>query len=159
MTGVPIIRFVKKTDIDDLVRLCEQHAVFERSAFDPKNKEEDLITHLFSTTPSLHCLIVENKDKIIGYATYMKQFSTWDAGYYIYMDCLFIKEASRGYGLGEKLIDKIKSHGCELGCSQIQWQTPEFNKRAMKFYDRIGANGKTKERYFLKINTPKQTKN
>ena len=158
MTGTPIIRFVKKADIQDLVRLCEQHAIFEKSEFDPKNKEEHLIKHLFSNTPSLYCLIVENEDKIIGYATYMKQFSTWDARYYIYMDCLFMKEASRGFGTGEKLIVKIKEHGRELGCSQMQWQTPEFNKRAMKFYDRIGANGKTKERYFLKINAPASNK-
>ena len=39
----------------------------------------------------------------------------------------------------------------KLECVLIQWQTPDFNKRAMKFYNRIGAKSKNKERFFLTI--------
>ena len=67
------------------------------------------------------------------------------------MDCLFIKEFVRGYGLGEKLVNKIKQEGKKLRCDLIQWQTPDFNIRAMKFYRRIGAVSKSKERFFLPI--------
>lgn len=81
----------------------------------------------------------------------MKQFSTWDANNYVYMDCLFLSDKSRGFGIGEKLIQRIKEEAANLDCSLIQWQTPDFNKRAMKFYDRIGAKSKSKKRYFLKI--------
>ncbi len=81
----------------------------------------------------------------------MKQFSTWDAEHYIYMDCLFLNENWRGFSLGEKLVDIIKEEARKLGCSLIQWQTPDFNIRAIKFYNRIGATYKTKERFFLKL--------
>ena len=57
----------------------------------------------------------------------------------------------RDFSIGEKLIDRIKSEGRKLGCTTIQWQTPYFNRRAMKFYDRVGGLGKSKKRYFLKI--------
>ena len=147
--GEPKIRFVEKSDIDDLIRLCELHAIYEKSDFDSTNKSEQLSEHLFSEKPNLFCLVVEHLDTIIGYATYMRQFSTWDSDFYIYMDCLFLSEKSRGFGLGEKLINRIKQEGKKLQCNHIQWQTPEFNKRAMKFYKRIGAESKTKERYFL----------
>lgn len=40
-----------------------------------------------------------------------------------------------------------------LNCKTIQWQTPAFNKRAMKFYERLGAYGKDKVRYFLDVKT------
>lgn len=154
----PIIRFIKKTDLEDLVRLCELHAIFEKSEYNSENKKQKLNKHLFNEKPSLFCLVVQKEDKIIGYTTYMKQFSTWDAGFYIYMDCLFLTEESRGFGIGEKLIDRIKQEGQKSLCSQIQWQTPLFNKRAMKFYNRIGAKSKTKERYFVKIKKPAQNK-
>ena len=108
-------------------------------------------SHLFSEEPSLYCLIAEHENQLIGYATYMKQFSTWDCAYYIYMDCLFLSENARSFGIGVKLIDRIKIEGTKLACSHIQWQTPNFNIRAMKFYDRIGASSKSKERYFLTI--------
>ena len=67
------------------------------------------------------------------------------------MDCLFLTEESRGYGIGEKMMNVIKLEAKKLNCSLIQWQTPNFNTRAIKFYNRIGRISKTKERYFLKV--------
>lgn len=151
MTSNPRIRFAQKKDLSDLVNLCKLHADFEKSEYNIEQKIELLDKHLFSNNPSIFCLVVEKANNLIGYATYMKQFSTWDASYYIYMDCLFMVKESRGFGIGEKLIDRIKKEAKELDCSLIQWQTPDFNKRAMKFYERIGGVSKTKERYFLKI--------
>lgn len=147
----PKVRFIEKSDLNDLIKLCELHAVFEQNEYNSKNKKQKLEKHLFSDKPTLFCLVVEHLGKIIGYATYMKQFSTWDSDFYIYMDCLFLTEESRGFGIGEKLIDRIKIEGIKNQCTHIQWQTPDFNKRAMKFYNRIGAESKTKERYFLKM--------
>ncbi len=151
MKSKPTIRFVEKKDLPELVNLCKFHAIFEKADYDTGQKVEKLNKHLFSDNPSLFCLVVEKKARLIGYASYMRQFSTWDATHYLYMDCLFLTEESRGFGIGEELIHKIKAHARELACSLIQWQTPEFNKRAMKFYERIGAMGKTKVRYFLNV--------
>lgn len=81
----------------------------------------------------------------------MKQFSTWDAAFYVYMDCLYLLDEWRGFGMGESLIEKIKEESKKLDCSLIQWQTPNFNTRAIKFYNRIGAYSKTKERFFLNV--------
>lgn len=151
MISNPQIRFIQKKDLEQLIHLCGLHAVFEKAEYNSELKEEQLYKHLFSDSPSLFALVVEKNDKLIGYATYMKQFSTWDAAYYIYMDCLFLNKESRGFGIGEKLMNRIKKEGQKLGCSHIQWQTPYFNERAIKFYHRIGAIGKSKERFFLNI--------
>jgi GNAT superfamily N-acetyltransferase len=145
------IRFVEQSDMEDLIQLCRLHALYEKSEYAPKNKVQELSKHLFADIPNLYCLVVEQSEKLIGYATYMRQFSTWDSAFYIYMDCLFISDESRGLGIGEKLIREIKTEAAMLGCNLIQWQTPTFNTRAMKFYDRIGGISKTKERYFLKL--------
>ena len=150
-TFEPNIRFARKEDLNELVNLCEEHAQYEEAEYSSLNNEQLLKDSIFSEMPSLFCLVLEVDKKLIGYATYMKQFSTWDAAYYIYMDCLFLKKGWRGLGLGEKLIDQIKIEAKDLGCSLIQWQTPNFNTRAIKFYNRIGATSKTKERFFLTI--------
>jgi len=151
MTEQPIIRFVQKEDLPQLIQLCKQHAEFEKAEFVSIGKMPLLEEGLFSEHPELFCLVVEINKTLIGYATYMKQFSTWDATSYIYMDCLFLSDKSRGFGIGERLIERIKEETVNLDCSLIQWQTPDFNKRAMKFYDRIGAKSKNKKRYFLEI--------
>lgn len=91
------------------------------------------------------------KERVIGYATFMKQFSTWDMNYYIYLDCLFFIKETRGRSLGTKMINKIKEYAEKQGCKEIQWQTPSFNKRAVQFYQKIGAEFKNKERFFWPV--------
>lgn len=146
-----LIRLAEPKDLPEIVELCRQHALFERAEYDKSGKHELLKEHLFSDHPSLSCIVAQLDNSIVGYATFMKQFSTWDADFYLYMDCLFLTEDARGYGIGERLMNRIKEEARKLGCNMIQWQTPEFNERAMKFYRRIGAHSKTKERFFLEL--------
>ncbi|WP_262410799.1 GNAT family N-acetyltransferase [Flavobacterium johnsoniae] len=65
--------------------------------------------------------------------------------------CLFLEEEARSFGIGEVLIDKLKEIGIENNCVNIQWQTPQFNERAIKFYTRMGAKGKDKVRFTLTL--------
>ncbi|MDT0608463.1 GNAT family N-acetyltransferase [Croceitalea rosinachiae] len=144
------IRFAKPEDIPQIIQLCHLHAAYEEAEYVMERKAELLKKDLFETSPKLYCLVVEYDSVLLGYATYMKQYATWDAREYIYMDCLFIREFARGLGLGEKLIVRIQKEATFLDCELIQWQTPDFNTKAMKFYRRIGAKSKSKERFFLK---------
>lgn len=146
-----IIRFAQREDIKAITTLCQLHSAYEKAEYQSQGKEQSLTSHLFNENPSLYCLIAELDKEIVGYATYMKQFSTWDADFYTYMDCLFLMENSRGLGIGEKLIERIKVEAKRLGCKLIQWQTPDSNVKAQKFYYRIGAASKSKERFFLYI--------
>ena len=34
----PKVRFIEKSDLNDLIKLCELHAVFEQSEYNSKNK-------------------------------------------------------------------------------------------------------------------------
>jgi len=145
------IRFAQKKDVSQIIELCKEHADYEKVDYEHKNKTELLSNFLFEQNPSLKCLVVEQENVIIGYATFMKQFSTWDADYYIYLDCLFIKETTRGKGLGRLIMERIKEYAKTEDCSTIQWQTPDFNKKAIDFYHKIGGISKSKERFFLNI--------
>ncbi|PHI18795.1 GNAT family N-acetyltransferase [Lewinellaceae bacterium SD302] len=145
------IRFARPDDLPAVVELCQMHAEYERAEYDPTGKVEALQQQFFSARPSAYCLLVEQDDQILGYATYALQFSTWDADHYVYMDCLFVREGARSNGIGEQLMNRIKMEARAMGCNLIQWQTPDFNVRAIKFYERIGAMGKSKERFFLDV--------
>lgn len=145
------IRPAQIGDLARLVELCALHAEFEKAPYSSCNKKEMLSKELFNHSPALHCLVVEQNRTIVGYTTYMKQYSTWEAAFYLYMDCLFLIKEARGFGIGERLVEDLKMEALRLGCKQLQWQTPDFNERAMKFYQRIGGLSKPKERYFLEI--------
>jgi GNAT superfamily N-acetyltransferase len=65
------------------------------------------------------------------------------------MDCLFLCEAYRGFGIGEALVKEIIVYSKIVNAHHIEWQTPVFNRRAIKFYNRIGAVSKEKLRFTL----------
>ncbi|WP_108869050.1 GNAT family N-acetyltransferase [Aquimarina aquimarini] len=142
------IRYAKEIDIEQIIELCEAHALYEKTDFEKGNKKEALFEHLFGAQKSLQCLVVEQNNKLQGYATFMKQFSTWDAEFYIYLDCLYLKDATRGKGIGKQIMSIIYKHAIAEKCSIVQWQTPNFNTGAIHFYKKIGATSKSKERFF-----------
>lgn len=146
-----LIRDCQATDLNTLVDLCQKHAEYEKASFNPIGKENKLQKALFGENPKLFCLVVEINERIVGYASYTFDFSTWDAATFMYMDCLYLKEDIRGFGIGEALIEKLKQVATDKNCINIQWQTPEFNERAIQFYRRIGANGKDKVRFTLDL--------
>lgn len=145
------IRFAKEKDLPQIVKLCQAHAEFEQANYEPTDKLDLLSKFLFTENPVLKCLVVQQEKMLIGYATFMKQFSTWDADFYIYLDCLYLNEASRGKGLGKIIMKMIAEYGKTQNCTHLQWQTPSFNEKAIQFYKKIGANSKNKERFYLDI--------
>ena len=146
-----LIRDCQPKDLNAVVQLCQKHADYERAPFNPIGKEDGLKNAFFAEQPKLFCLVVDVDETIVGYASYTFDFSTWDAATFMYMDCLFLKEETRGFGIGEALIEKLKQIAIAENCINIQWQTPKFNERAIKFYHRIGGTAKEKVRFFLDL--------
>ena len=83
-----MIRGVQKEDLPVLLEFCKAHAELERTPFDPIAKLERWSQYLFDPGLGIHCWMLEFERELIGYATFMRQFSTWDADFYLYLDCL-----------------------------------------------------------------------
>lgn len=145
------LRFATPKDIDQIIKLCQEHAQYEKTDYNLEGKSKRLELQLFNDTPNLYCIIAEGEQGILAYTTYMKEFSTWEADYYLHMDCLFVRESARNHGIGLAMIHKMISHAVELNIRLLQWQTPEFNTRAIEFYYRLGAHSKKKLRMYLDL--------
>lgn len=145
------IRSAEKNDLEQIIVLCQAHARYEQANYNPINKKEQLARMLFCENPQLFCLVVSVENKLIGYTSFSKECSTWNAAYYVHMDCLYLDENYRGFGIGEALIHKIIQFAKSIEAHHIEWQTPVFNTRAIKFYNRIGASSKEKLRFTLDL--------
>ena len=143
------IRPANREDLEVVLTLCALHAQYEKLPFKRNGQAKRLETGLFAGQPKLHCLLAEIEQQVVGYATFMKQYATWEAAEYLYLDCLFVQEQFRSQGIGKKLMNHIKNSAKDMGIHVIQWQTPDFNVRAIKFYHSLGAIAKKKERFFL----------
>jgi len=144
------IRFAKKEDIEQIIQLCEAHVEYEKATYSKNGKADLLLDYLFHHEDTVNCLVVVEQAHIVGYATFMKQFSTWEAAYYLYLDCLFLDESVRRKGIGKQLMEQIKAIATQKNCSWMEWQTPIFNEKAIRFYQKIGAESKSKQRFFWK---------
>lgn len=142
------LRKVAEGELSRLVHLMEAHADFEQADFNYTHQEQRLKEKMFDTKDPLYCFVAAHKDTLVGYATCIRQYTSWEANYYLYVDCLYFDDAYRGMGLGYKMMQLIKEVAQQLKCEIIQWQTPAFNELAVRFYQKIGASSKSKERFY-----------
>ncbi|MBO9702528.1 MAG: GNAT family N-acetyltransferase [Sporocytophaga sp.] len=145
------IRTCEERDLPVLIDLCAKHAAYENADYDAHDKEMLLNEALFGNYPLLHCLVVEVDEKVVGYASYTFDYSTWSGASFLNLDCLYLDECYRGCGIGETMIMRIKEIAKVKGCCNIQWQTPVFNERAIKFYKRIGGQSRDKVRFTMTV--------
>lgn len=146
-----LIRQAASKDLKALVALCAKHAEYEQAQYDSVGKEVLLESAIFADNPRLHAYVIDYLGYIAGYFTFTFDFSTWEAQTFLYLDCLYLEPEYRGLRIGEKIFERL----CEIAeannCIHIQWQTPAFNERAIKFYERIGAKGMDKKRFVMDV--------
>lgn len=142
-----IIRKVEPGDIDQVVQLCRLHAEYEGTAYNKTGKADKLVEAFFSDNPVVHCFVAIRSEKLVGYATATKEFSTWDADYYLHMDCLYLIDEARGTGIVGQFINVLKILARKNRCTHIQWQTPVDNEKAIAFYYKQQAISKDKKRF------------
>jgi GNAT superfamily N-acetyltransferase len=71
--------------------------------------------------------------------------------HYLHLDCLFVREGWRNRAIGRQLWQALHDFALALDCRQMQWQTPEWNTGAARFYLRLGACELRKRRYVLAL--------
>jgi len=141
-------------DVDALVVMCAEHAEFERFAYEPQGKARLLCTALFAPPPRLFAWVAVIDEIPAGYATASAEYSTWGACEYLHMDCLFVRAGHRGAGIGAALMDSVVQMARQRFVGEVQWQTPQWNADASRFYRRRGASEAAKLRFVLDVAKP-----
>jgi GNAT superfamily N-acetyltransferase len=149
-----IIRDARENDLDDLLRLMADHAAYEQAPFNPEGKKGNLHKALFQSPVALRCFVIEMQGMLKGYCSFTIDYSTWDATFYLHMDCLYLDEDVRGLRIGSAVLEKLVDVARKNQCVNVQWQTPVFNTPAIQFYKKNGATGKEKVRFFLPLCSP-----
>lgn len=142
------IRPASAVDAEAMVPLIRSHAAYERA--EAEVSVADLRSALDRKPPPLAAWIAERPTGLTGYATATLDFSTWTGQPFLYLDCLFVQEGCRGSGIGAALLEAVRAHAAERNVTEIQWQTPDWNKDAARFYLREGASMLPKARFTLR---------
>lgn len=144
-----IVRAAEPGDLQEIVAMIHEHAAYEKGGPLPSDLALRLAPLLFGAPPSgLRCFVGVSQDRtLVGFSTVTTELSTWQASEFLSMDCLFIRAHARGKGLGKLFMTAVTEEASSRGITIVQWQTPNWNEGAIRFYDRLGVSRSTKQRY------------
>ena len=132
------IRVATTEDMDQVLNLINELAVFEKEPNAVEVTEADLKKKGFGDSKEFDCFVAEVDQKVIGIALVYTRFSTWK-GTVLHLEDLIVSEKMRGYGVGSSLLDQVILYGAELGVKRICWEVIDWNTTAIEFYELKGA--------------------
>jgi ribosomal protein S18 acetylase RimI-like enzyme len=78
---------------------------------------------------------------VVGYAIFLKTFSTFLALPGIYLEDIYVQPAWRGRGIGKAMLREIARLAVERGYGRVEWSVLDWNAPSIAFYKKLGAEG------------------
>ena len=132
------IRKAKKEDMSRVHELIMELAVYEKLPQEVEVNQSDLVNDGFGENPLFHCFVAEVNSKVEGMAIIYNRYSTWK-GKTVHLEDLIVTKNMRNKGIGALLLDKVILFGKQMNVKRISWEVIDWNKKAIKFYERKGA--------------------
>jgi len=133
------IRAARPADVAAIVRLIHGLAEFEKLMHLVQVTPESLAPHLFGPKPIVEALVAERAGRVVAFALFFTNFSTFLAKPGLYLEDLFVEPAERGHGIGQGLLEHLARLAATRGCGRFEWSVLDWNEGAIRFYQRMGA--------------------
>ena len=134
-----LIRAAAAADVDDLLRLIHELAVYEKLEHMAVGTPPMLREALFGSRPSCEALMAQAGGRSVGFALFFTTFSTFLCKPGLYLEDLFVEPAHRGAGIGKALLRRLAALALERGCGRFEWRVLDWNEPSIRFYESLGA--------------------
>ncbi len=133
------IREARPEDVETLVQLVRELAVYEKLEQHARATPADFLRHLFGARPSAEAAIAFANGEAVGFALWFTTFSTFRGQPGLYLEDIFVKPSHRGLGIGKGLLAAIARQAVERGYGRVEWSVLNWNAPAIGFYRSLGA--------------------
>jgi GNAT superfamily N-acetyltransferase len=134
-----LIRPGEAADVPVIADLIRGLAQFEKLEHEVTMTEDRLAANLFGEHRYAETLIAEEDGAPVGFVLFFHNFSTFLAQPGIYLEDLFVVPEHRGRGIGRALLKELARLAVERGCGRLEWSVLDWNREAIGFYERLGA--------------------
>jgi GNAT superfamily N-acetyltransferase len=135
------IQVRRATQADGQTFLALVRSLAEYEKLDPPSPEAEqrLLADTFGARPRLELLIAEQDGRAVGYAVFFETYSSFLALPSLYLEDLFVVTEARGAGAGKAVMRWLAREAIRRGCGRFEWQVLDWNRLAIDFYERLGA--------------------
>ena len=133
------LRAAELRDVAPIVQMIRELAEFEQLEHLMQATPEKLRPHLFGEKPVAEAMVAEADGRVIAFALYFTNFSTFLARPGLYLEDLYVQPAHRAKGVGKALLTRLAGLAAERGYGRFEWSVLDWNANAIRFYERMGA--------------------
>jgi GNAT superfamily N-acetyltransferase len=139
MKHTHLLRAAEPRDVPAIVGLIHELAAFEKLSHLCEVSADTLAPHLFADRPAVECIVGDVDGEVVAFALFFTNFSTFLAKPGLYLEDLYVQPAHRSTGLGKALLEHLGRLAAERGCGRFEWSVLDWNERAIRFYEGLGA--------------------
>ena len=132
------IRPARPEDCGTILELIRGIAEYEKMS-DEVVATEETIRHAMFDEHVTRCLLAELDGKVIGYALYFYNYSTFIGTKGLYLEDLFLYPEYRKAGYGKRLIRELFKIAAAENCGRMEWCCLNWNTPSQEFYKSLGA--------------------
>ena len=140
------IRQAKKNDVPDIFDLIRALAEYEKLSHQVTGTVADLQSHLFGDRPYAESIVAESDGKIIAFALFFSNYSTFLTKPGIYLEDLFVLPDYRRQGIGKAMLSYLGKLAVDRDAGRLEWSVLDWNESAIAklaegiaFYQNMGA--------------------
>jgi GNAT superfamily N-acetyltransferase len=133
------INQITRDEVPELLGLIRELARFEKLEHEVEATANSLSQSLFGPSPVAGAIMGRVHDEIAGYALYFFTFSSFIGRAGIWLEDLYVRPTFRRQGLGRAMIEAVAKIGTERNCGRFEWTALNWNKNALDFYRKLGA--------------------
>lgn len=133
------LRPAERRDVGAIVGLIRALAEYEKLSHLVRITPEALDAHLFGAKPVVEAIVAARRGRIVAFALFFTNFSTFLGKPGLYLEDLFVDPAERGQGIGEALLRELGRVAVARGYGRFEWSVLDWNAGAIRFYQRMGA--------------------
>ncbi len=134
-----LLRAAEPRDVPDIVALIRELADFEKLTHLVQVTPGSLLPQLFGARPAAEAVVAEVHGRVVGFALFFTNFSTFLGKPGLYLEDLYVQPAFRGQGVGAALLRHLAALANERDHGRFEWSVLDWNADAIRFYQRMGA--------------------
>jgi GNAT superfamily N-acetyltransferase len=126
-------------DVSAIFELICALAAYEKLTHLLTGDSQALADHLFGEKPYIEALVAEVEEKIVGFALFFPNYSTFLTKPGIYLEDIFVLPDYRGQGIGKSLLIAVAKIAVSRDAGRLEWSVLDWNQPAIDFYEKMGA--------------------